>query len=129
MSLLPMEILPEMVSLGTVNKDGTVTINHNWWLFLYNVYLNSIAPSGTTPAPDIFQVDSFSSRSPIIPPNPDASGDTLQMEAWLPRVPSIPPNPNPSGDFLSIQSFLHTIIPPLNVSESQGILANQIFGS
>ena len=37
-SLLPNTILPETVPIGQVNQDGTVTINHQWWLFLYNLF-------------------------------------------------------------------------------------------
>ena len=37
MSLLPNQILPPSESLGRVNPDGTVTIDKNWWLLLYNV--------------------------------------------------------------------------------------------
>lgn len=37
MSLLPGQILPFTESLGSVNPDKTVTIDKNWWLFLYNL--------------------------------------------------------------------------------------------
>jgi len=47
MSLLPGQIIPFDIPIGTVNADGTVTINKNWWLFFYNVALNSIGPSGS----------------------------------------------------------------------------------
>lgn len=51
MSLLPMQILPETTSLGSVNEDGTITINHNWWLLIYNVVQSSIG-SGFIPGGD-----------------------------------------------------------------------------
>jgi hypothetical protein len=37
MSLLPGTIIPALEPIGRVNDDGTVTIEKNWWLFLYNI--------------------------------------------------------------------------------------------
>lgn len=37
MSLLPGRILPQSEPLGTVNEDGTVIIEQNWWLLFYNL--------------------------------------------------------------------------------------------
>lgn len=51
MSLLPMEILPEVQSLGRLNEDGTITIDHQWWLLLYNIVKNSVQ-SGISPTGD-----------------------------------------------------------------------------
>lgn len=45
MSLLPGQILPPTASLGTVNEDGTVTIEQNWWLLLYNLALQVLGTS------------------------------------------------------------------------------------
>jgi len=41
MSLLPEQILPAEIPIGKVNGDGSgnVTLNHDWWLLLYNVCL------------------------------------------------------------------------------------------
>ncbi len=46
MSLLPGEILPQSVPIGTVNADGSVTVATNWWLLFYNIAANSIGTSG-----------------------------------------------------------------------------------
>ena len=37
MSLLPNQIIPQTMPWGTANQDGTVTVAHDWWLFLYNL--------------------------------------------------------------------------------------------
>jgi hypothetical protein len=48
-SLLPGQILPPGQPIGTVNADGTVTIEQNWWLLIFNIVLNSIGASGSFP--------------------------------------------------------------------------------
>lgn len=42
MALLPNQILPEAYSFGKVQPDGRVRIDHNWYLFLFNVAQQSI---------------------------------------------------------------------------------------
>lgn len=37
MSLLPGQIPPETVPIGTLEADGRVKITHNFWLYLYNL--------------------------------------------------------------------------------------------
>jgi len=37
MSVLPNQIPPSTVPIGTVSTDGTVKIEKNYWLFLYNI--------------------------------------------------------------------------------------------
>src|SRR6185437_9024313 len=46
MSLLPQQILPPGTPIGTVNADGTVTIDKNWWLLLYNLWINTLGNGG-----------------------------------------------------------------------------------
>lgn len=46
MSLLPEQILPETASLGRADSQGSVLIDHNWYLFLYNLALQVLG-SGT----------------------------------------------------------------------------------
>ena len=41
-SLLPNQIPPITAPIGRVNADGTVTIDQNWWLLIFNICLNSI---------------------------------------------------------------------------------------
>lgn len=48
MSLLPGRIIPQDVSLGTVNPDGTVTIDKDWWLLLYNLCAQTLGTTGTS---------------------------------------------------------------------------------
>ncbi len=50
MSLLPQQILPESIALGRVLPDGTVRIDHNWYLLLYNICLQIL---GTSAAPTL----------------------------------------------------------------------------
>lgn len=37
MSLLPQQIIPQTTPLGRVQQDGSILIDHNWWLLLYNI--------------------------------------------------------------------------------------------
>lgn len=48
MSLLPGRIIPQDVPIGKVNEDGTVTIDKDWWLLLYNLCLQTLGTTGTT---------------------------------------------------------------------------------
>jgi hypothetical protein len=49
-SLLPGQILPPSTPLGRVNPDGTVTVEQNWWLLLYNLCAQTLG-TGTTGLP------------------------------------------------------------------------------
>lgn len=49
MSLLPGQILPQSQSWGTVQPNGDVIIDKNWWLLLYNIVQNSIGTGGAVP--------------------------------------------------------------------------------
>lgn len=48
MSLLPGRIIPQDVPIGKVNEDGTVTIDKDWWLLLYNLCLQTLGANGQT---------------------------------------------------------------------------------
>ena len=53
MSLLPGQILPESVPFGRVDKRGQLLVDHNWYLFLYNLSLQVLSAtnaSGSSPA-------------------------------------------------------------------------------
>lgn len=43
MSLLPQQILPPNAPIGQVNAEGMVIPTENYWLFFYNLWLNTIA--------------------------------------------------------------------------------------
>ena len=43
MSLLPGQILPQTIPFGTVDKAGNLTIDQNWYLFLYNLSIHVLS--------------------------------------------------------------------------------------
>lgn len=47
MSLLPGQILPADTPIGQADEDGRVTINHDYWLFFYNLALQVLGTSNT----------------------------------------------------------------------------------
>lgn len=47
MSLLPGQILPESVPFGRVDRSGALFVDHNWYLFLYNLALLTLTPPGS----------------------------------------------------------------------------------
>ena len=75
MSVLPQQILPPGTPIGRVNPDGTVTIDHNWWLLLYNLWLNTLGTGAGIPADalidllsadiDAIDSDAIALRSPL----------------------------------------------------------------
>jgi hypothetical protein len=58
MSLLPGRILPQTEPLGTVNEDGTVIIEKNWWLLLYNLALQTLGTGAGIPADQLIDLES-----------------------------------------------------------------------
>lgn len=59
MSLLPGRILPQTEPFGTVSEDGkTVTIEKNWWLWAYNVSLQSLGTGNGIPADQLIDLES-----------------------------------------------------------------------
>ena len=54
MSLLPSTILPESTPIGRVRQNGEVSIDHNWWLLLYNICLNALGTANSL-SPDALQ--------------------------------------------------------------------------
>jgi hypothetical protein len=50
MSLLPGQIIPQGYPIGKTNPDGTVTIDKNWWLFLYNLAQNTLTTNSGSAA-------------------------------------------------------------------------------
>jgi hypothetical protein len=75
MSLLPGQILPPSTVLGQVNESGSVTINHDWWLLLYNLTLQVLGNGSGLPSDalqdlesadlDAIDANSIALRSPI----------------------------------------------------------------
>lgn len=58
MSLLPGQILPQSAILGRVNADGTVTIEQNWWLLLFNLCLQTLGTGAGLPADALIDLES-----------------------------------------------------------------------
>jgi hypothetical protein len=77
MSLLPGHILPQTEPIGTVNEDKSVTIDKNWWLYLYNVGLQTLGTGAAAALPssgatllasadsDAIDADAIALRQPI----------------------------------------------------------------
>lgn len=54
MSLLPGQIIPQTVPIGSVDpKTGDVALDKNWWLFFYNLALNTLGTGGGLPQDDL----------------------------------------------------------------------------
>ena len=75
MSLLPETILPPSQPIGRANPDGTVTIDKNWFLLLYNI-CEQVLGNGkglsaaqltelTSTDIDVADTDAISLRQPI----------------------------------------------------------------
>jgi hypothetical protein len=56
MSLLPQRILPQTEPWGKADADGTVTIDKNWWLFLYNLGLQTLGTGGGLPTTALIEL-------------------------------------------------------------------------
>jgi hypothetical protein len=90
-SVLPQRILPEGVPWGTVDKSGKVTIDHNWYLFLYNIALQTIGVSLTTDQTQLLDtLESLAdSTDQIADPRKIASLYELVLEPPDPPVPTL----------------------------------------
>lgn len=60
MSLLPGQILPADTPIGQLRNDGSglVTINHDYWLLLYNLCLQTLGTGGGLPADALIDLES-----------------------------------------------------------------------
>jgi len=56
-SLLPGEMLSPNDPLGRVNDDGTVTIDKNYWLLLYNLVQNTLGTGSGLPADALIDLE------------------------------------------------------------------------
>ena len=61
MALLPMQILPETLPIGTVQPDGKVQIDHNWWLLWYNLCAQVLGGTQGLPASALTELASSDS--------------------------------------------------------------------
>lgn len=143
MSLLPNQILPETTPFGQVNEDGSITISHNWYLFLYNLAFYALPSGGNN---DVLAIETFLPRVSVFA-NPDPASDQLRFDSFAPKQISAPINP--ASDLLKTYSFApkqiqasagnandlirtFSFMPDMNVPDlgnSQNILMNQIFGA
>lgn len=58
MSLLPGQILPPDTPIGKTDDQGNVTINHDWWLLLYNLCLQILGNGSGLPADALIDLES-----------------------------------------------------------------------
>lgn len=56
MSLLPQQMLPQTQPLGRADNTGLIIIDKNWWLFFYNLYVNTFGSEGLT-GDDVFGLE------------------------------------------------------------------------
>ena len=57
MSLLPGQIIPQSIPIGKTANGDMVSIDHNWWLFFYNLALGTLSPTpGGTAVSDMEKI-------------------------------------------------------------------------
>lgn len=74
MSLLPESIIPQTQPIGTARPDGSVIINTNWWLFLYNIAQQVLGNGQGLSSDALIDLES-------------ADGDALDADAIALRLP------------------------------------------
>lgn len=97
-SLLPNQQPPESVPIGQKNPDGSVTINHQWWLFLYNLF-TTVFPGGKIPTMTTttialtgsgsgkpIPVNTSSSPGVLVHTAPTSAGSYDQLYIWASNV-------------------------------------------
>lgn len=77
MALLPSQIIPETVPIGRVGPDGKVRLEHNWYLLIYNLWLNVLGAGSAQGLPsdalqdlasadtDAIDADAIALRRPV----------------------------------------------------------------
>jgi hypothetical protein len=82
MSLLPQRILPQTEPWGKAKPDGTVTVDKNWWLFLYNISLQVLGSGSGLPADaliDLEGADTDATDSDAIALRQPVSNNSVQL--------------------------------------------------
>lgn len=98
MSLLPQTIIPQTTPIGMADAEGKVTIDKNWWLFLYNISQQVLGLGG------------LSSNALIAIEGAD--GDALDADAIQLRAPVaalyrlLPSDPDPSPSISDVRNAL-----------------------
>jgi hypothetical protein len=90
MSLLPGQILPPTAPLGTVNADGQIIIEKNWWLLLYNMCQQILAGSGAT-------LTELVDLAVTVPRGPDYERQLADLRTALASLP------NPAGRIATLE--------------------------
>ncbi len=91
MSLLPGQIQPQSVPFGTVDAQGRVFVDQNWYLFLYNLanQILSGQASGSVPtsqADIIDMVDLDATTTPFEPQAPHMQSVTVGASPFVFRA-------------------------------------------
>jgi len=61
MSLLPGQMLPQSQPIGRVNGDGTVTVDKNWFLLIYNLVQQVLSNGQGLPASALIELNATDS--------------------------------------------------------------------
>lgn len=81
MSLLPGQIIPATMPLGTLQPDGkTIIVDKNWWLFFYNLYENSI---GSTSDEDAYLLAVANLNQVNVTPVASGGSSSSAIVAWM----------------------------------------------
>ncbi len=115
MSLLPGQILPESVPFGQVDAKGKLFVDHNWYLFLYNLAIQALSgqSSGTFPTSqaDLIDMVDLDAQGADTPPIDRAIANLLALQptedispsareaanAIIAAVQETPPDPLPQA--------------------------------
>lgn len=57
MSLLPNQIIPQTVPIGTVDKSGRVIADKDWWLFWYNLAETTLGNGSSLTLPSLIALE------------------------------------------------------------------------
>lgn len=116
MSLLPQSIIPQTNPLGHADENGDVTIDKNWWLFLYNISQQVLGLGGLSSNAlisiegadgDAQDSDAIALRAPIaalyelLPGEPDPVPYSAIRNALMFAQDSLLPDPVPQAQPVS----------------------------
>jgi hypothetical protein len=108
MSLLPGQILPPSAPFGRINEDGTVTIETNWWLLIYNLCNQSLGGQGGLPASALESVETtdFDISTTDVPA---LTRQIANLSAQLPESEVVP----------ALLSVINSLVLALNAADAE----------